>query len=70
MVELLPEEKRRKANVKTRVKNTEAVTTVFDNGTGKYTVMGYGIEEFRQLQARFYSLIVFKIIVRNVIHRY
>ncbi|KHN74746.1 putative 40S ribosomal protein S9, mitochondrial [Toxocara canis] len=51
-VELVPESNRRMAHSKTSVKRTSVEVTVSDAGTGKYTVNGHGIDEFRSLQAR------------------
>uniref|UniRef100_A0A915B0L2 Ribosomal protein S9 n=1 Tax=Parascaris univalens TaxID=6257 RepID=A0A915B0L2_PARUN len=51
-VELLPESNRRTARSRTTVKRTIARVTVSDAGTGKYTINGHGIDEFRSLQAR------------------
>uniref|UniRef100_F1L5E8 40S ribosomal protein S9 n=1 Tax=Ascaris suum TaxID=6253 RepID=F1L5E8_ASCSU len=51
-VELLPESNRRIARSRTIVKRTIARVTVSDAGTGRYTINGHGIDEFRSLQAR------------------
>ncbi|VDK74782.1 unnamed protein product [Anisakis simplex] len=51
-VEVIPETNRRIARSETTVKTTKALVTVSDAGTGKYTVNGHGIDEFRSLQAR------------------
>lgn len=51
-VELVPETKRRVARSTTRVKRSIANTTVSDAGTGKYTINGFGLDDFRTLQAR------------------